>query len=389
MPDSIREVLHGIAGDEGPSRDLAAGAYRRARTITRRRLAAVAITVVAGLAMAGGATASIIDRDRVETPPVDDPTREATGAPTDPETTPEEVAPTGEETSGCEVPEDWSGWGASESMGDLDTLPDGLVFEVRSDGMEAEPVFVRFEGEEPLQVLQDGEYAVAPDGNRFAVGSADECTGTLATLTGEKLDELPIFTVQCAPSWSPDSDRVVLNMADAASTGGYLLDVSTGEASFAVPDEVGCSPRWSADGEYLVNSRGEVAMRPDGSGRVELAGAAVWQEDAEFTGLSSISADLSRACLQYDDAETAEAGHTQASRCDRYVDTATGEELDLPVAAQNPNVVFLADGSMIVCDDQYGQIVLTLVDGDGNVADTRTLPGQSSGGTILRGYYTG
>ncbi|MDA1360006.1 hypothetical protein O1R50_10245 [Glycomyces luteolus] len=384
MPDSIREVLQGIAGDDGPSRDLAAGAYRRARSIGRRRFAAVAVAVVAGLAMAGGATAAIVDRDGVEEPPpaID---------PTDAATTPQEVTPTGTEGhETCGVPDGWTGWGPSDSMGDLDALPDGLVFEVRQDGASADPALVRFEGEEPSPVMgEGGEYYLAPDGSRFAVGGASECAGTLATLTGDKIDGVPVFTVQCFPSWSPDSDRVVLNMADAESTGTYLLDVATGAASSEVPEEVGCSPRWSADGEYLVSADGSVAMRPDGSGRVELEGAAAWNADEEFTGLSSVSADLSRACLQYDDAETAQPGHTQANRCDRFVDTATGDELELPVEADNPNVVFLANGWMIVCDDQYGQIVLSLVDTEGNVADTRTLPGQSSGGTILRGYYVG
>ncbi|MFG3341549.1 hypothetical protein [Glycomyces sp. NPDC048151] len=390
MPDSIREVLQGIAEVEPPSRDLAAGAYRRARSIARRRVATIAFAVVAGLAMAGGTTAAIVDRDRAEElPPAVDPTVGATDPTTVPDDDPtaeDEATPTGAEAP-CGL--EWSGWAPSGSMTDLGTLPDGLVFEVRQDGASAEPTFVRFEGGEPQTVLQnDGEYFMAPDGSRFLVGSPDGCTGTVATLTGDKVDGVGVFTAQCKPSWSPDSDRVVLNEADASSTGGYLLDLSTGEAA-AVPEEVGCSPRWSGDGEFLVSSDGSVAMRPDGGDRVELAGAEVWNADEEFTGVSSVSADLSRACLQYDDAETAQAGHTQAHRCDRYVDTATGEVLDLPVEAQNPNVVFLADGSMIVCDDQYGQIVVTLADSDGKTMNAVQLPGQSSGGTILRGYYTG
>lgn len=385
MPDSIREVLQGIADGEPPSRDLAAGAYRRARSIARRRMATIAVTVVIGLAMAGGATAAIVDRGQAEElRPADDPTVQTT------QTTPDETeaTPTGSEEEGpCGA--SWSGWGASGSMTDLDALPDGLVFEVSQDGASEEPIFVRFEGEEPVTVLQnDGEYHVAPDGSRFAVGGPSECEGTLATLTGDKVDGLAVFTTQCKPSWAPDSDRVVLNAADAESTGAYLLDTATGATSFEVPEEVGCSPRWSADGEFLVSADGAVAVRPDGSDRTELAGAAAWNEDEEFTGLSSVSADLSRACLQYDEPEVAQSGHAQANRCDRYVDTATGEELELPVAAENPNVVFLADGSMIVCDDQYGQIALTLVGPDGATADTLQLPGQSAGGTILRGYYT-
>ncbi|MEV3937042.1 hypothetical protein AB0K52_13830 [Glycomyces sp. NPDC049804] len=382
MPDSIREVLQGIAEGGAPERDLAAGAYRKARSMARRRLA-VAVAVVAGLAAAGGATAALVDRDRAEElPPADGPTASETATPSDPETTATETG------AACSVPEGWSGWGPSGSMGDLTAIPDGLVFEVSQDDISSEPTFFRFEGEEGNEVLRDGEYHMAPDGNRFAVGGAEACAGSLASLTGDNLDELGVFTVQCAPSWSPDSDRVVLNLADAESTGAYLLDVATGEVSTDLPEEVGCSPRWSADGEYLVSSDGSVAMRPDGSGRVELEGAAAWSGDDGFTGLSSISADLSRACLQYDDEGTAAAGHTRAARCDRYVDTATGEVLDLPVDAGQPNAVFLADGSMIVCDDRYGEIVVTLVDADGTVLDTRTLPGQGTGGTILRGYYT-
>lgn len=389
MPDSIREVLQGIAGDEGPSRDLAAGAYRRARTIGRRRFSAVAVAVVAALAMAGGATASIIDRDRVE-PPVGDPTT-GTTAPTDPATTPQEATPTGAETDGeCSGLDGWSGWGPSASMGDLDQLPDALVFLVRQDDLDGLETLVRFDGQTPSNAI-DGEpgpgYAMAPDGDRFISSNGGTCDGTLETAGGERIDEVEVWTMYCKPSWSPDSDRVVLNRADPEST-AYLLDVATGAVS-DVPAAVGCSATWSPDGEFLVSADGAVAMRPDGSGRVELAGADAWTEAAGFVGVASISADLTRACLHFDDSEAAASGHVDAERCDRYVDTATGDELALPVEAQHPNVVFLADGSMIVCDDQYGQIVLTMVDAEGTVMDTRTLEGQGSGGTFLRGYYTG
>lgn len=391
MPDSIREVLQGIAGDEGPSRDLAAGAYRRARTITRRRLAAVAITVVAALAMAGGATAAIIDRDRVETPPVGDPTGDATEAPTDPETTPSEVTPTGSEADDqCTGLEGWSGWGPSDSMAALDALPERLVFLVRQDGHEAMETLVRFDGTTPSNAI-DAEpgpaFRMAPDGERFTTSNGGTCDGTLETVGGERVTELEVWTMYCEPSWSPDSNRVLLNRADPENT-AYLLDVATGAVS-EVAAEVGCSAKWSPDGQFLISADGRAAMRPDGSDRVELAGAAAWTGEPGFIGVSSVSADLSRACLHFEDSESAASSHLDATRCDRYVDTSTGEELEPPVDAENPNVVFLADGSSIWCDDRYGEIVLTLVDGGGNVLDSRTLPGQSSGGTLLRGYYTG
>lgn len=392
MPDSIREVLQSIAGGEGPSRDLAAGAYRRARSMSRRRLAAVAVAVIAGLAMAGGATAVIVDRGRVEEPPpAVDPTAYVTPSAPDPsealatDPVPDEDEDADVGTGGCEAA--WSGWGSSNSMRHLDELPDGLVFEVHSEGTAAGPAFVRFDGEVPSTVMADGEFAVAPDGNRFTIGSAEDCAGSVATLGGETFEGLPVFTEQCRPSWSPDSDRVVLNLAGAETTGVYLLDVATGKATFEVPDDVGCSPRWSADGKFLVSADGSFAVRPDGSERVELRGAGSWVSDESFTGVSSISADLSRACLQYDDAPTAGPDFVQADRCDRYVDTATGDQLEPPVSKPNPQVVFLADGGAIWCHAMYDQIELTLVDAGGQVVDTRTLPGQSSGGTFLRGYY--
>jgi len=385
MPDSIRELLQGIAGDEpGPSQDLAAGAFKRARDITRRRYAAGAIGVVIALALAGMGTASLLNPD--EGPgPADDPTT-AAESPTDEDETDDQ---TDFSSEGCAGLGDWTGWGSSNSAAELTELPTDLYFAVQQDGAESFPAIYRYEGDAAESLLDDPDdsYFMAPDGNRFAIGSPSGDCSSLATMTGDKVDDVGVYTMYCKPSWSPDSDRVVLNAADPELHAAYLVDFTTGELT-DVPEEVGCSPRWSADGEYLVSADGTVAMRPDGTGRTELAGAAAWTEDEEFTGLASVSADLSRACLQFDDAETAQSGHATANRCDRYVDTETGDELDLPVEVQNPQVVFLADGSMIVVDDQYGTIVVSLVGADGSVLDERELPAQGSGGSFLRGYFT-
>ncbi|WP_051704625.1 hypothetical protein [Glycomyces sp. NRRL B-16210] len=396
MPDSIRELLQGIAGDEpGPSADLAAGAFKRARTIGRRRMAAAVVGAVTALALASVGAAALIDPDAAPEPApavtsATDASPTDVSSPSEPvETTAESSAPETDSTDhGCGSLDGWDGWGASEASAPLQSLPEVLYFEVRDDGMDS-PSIVRFDDDGHEYVLDGNDgYALAPNGDRYATSAGGECAMFLATLggTGAEVPELGTFGPRCEPYWSPDSNRVVLNApADDEGEGGFLLDVTTGE-SFALPAEVGCSPRWSADGEYLVSADLSVAMRPDGSGRVALGG--VWTDAEDFTGLSAISADLGRACLQMDESPVP-PDPADANRCDLYVDLRTGVELELPVATQSAQVVFLEDGSMIVTDDQYGTVVVSLVGEDGTVLDERTLPGLSSGGTYLRGYHTG
>ncbi|MCC3764268.1 hypothetical protein K3N28_14480 [Glycomyces sp. TRM65418] len=395
MPDSIRELLQGIAGDESaPSGDLAAGAYRRARRIGRRRFMAAAIGATIGLTFASVTTAALVDPNGVEeAPPATGTTAVElpTGATTaeDVETAPTEEHSEGE---GC-APAAWNGWGSSNSMADMDALPKTLYFEVTgffevTEETDGPPVIIRSYGDESVAVLQGGPaYVLAPDGDRYAVPNEGVCAGALGTLSGEGTEVLGFSPQPCEPSWSPDSDRIVLNLPDEETDGAYLLDVATGETS-GVPAEVDCSPRWSADGEYLVSSDGGVAMRPDGSGRVELEGAGAWTGEEGFVGLSSISADLSRACLEFADDTAAGRAPGPAVRCDRYVDTATGAELAFPVDVEKPQIVFLPEGSMIVCDDRHDAIALTLVDPVGVIRAERTLPRYGSGGTVLRGYFT-
>lgn len=387
MPDSIRDLLQGIAGGEpAPSTDLAAGAYRRARRIARRRFAAAAIAAVTGLALASVTTAALVNADDFrDTPPAVEhpPSADTTPAPT--ETTTE-----GEQSGGaCNAPVAWDGWGDSASIRPLERLPETLYFELRPEDGSVSPQIVRLVGEETSSpVIEDayGHY-LAPDGERYAVAN-DGCDGSLANVEeGVAIDGLGIFATYCEPVWSPDSNLVVLNRPDPANEDAYLMDTATGEV-IDLPIEVGCASRWSADGEYLVSADGGTAMRPDGTGAVALAGLGEWTQDPRFVGVSSISADLSLACLQFADAEGEVTGHAQAVRCDRFVDTGSGEELPLPIDVHDPQVVFLPDGSTIVSDDRVEEVEVSLLGPDGNVRDSRVFAEQSPGEVILRGYFT-
>jgi hypothetical protein len=405
MPDSIRELLQGIAGDEPvPSGDLAAGAYRRARRIGRRRLAAAAVAAVTGLMLASATTAALVNANGVEEAPPAAPTafeeptasEESTGhtaAPDEYESTPEASDVVAET---CAGPVDWTGWGPSNSNADLDELPEALFFEVHDeDAMEQE--IVRWDREVLTSTYSGGEYRLAPDGERYVLIGDGECDDTLGMLEGDSIEGLGLPTDECSPSWSPYSDQVVLNAPDAESAGGYLLDVATGE-SRSLPAAVGCSPRWSADGSHLFSDDGGVGMALDGGQLFTLEGAEQWLAEPGFRGLSSISADLTRACLEFGATADADEGESSAEltswdfgadRCDRYVDTATGAELELPVDSAITQVVFLPDGSKIVCGHHDDWVKVSLVDADETVQDVRSLPRVGSTEMMLRGYFTG
>jgi hypothetical protein len=239
-----------------------------------------------------------------------------------------------------------------------------------------------------MQELGYDDLSLAPDGSRYIRAGSGECDSSLETFEGSILDGVGSVWPACRPSWSPSSDQVVLNAPGTESVGGYVLDVATG-SSLPLPEEIGCSPRWSADGRFLVGGDGTVAMPLGGGGELmTLAGAAAWTQDTDFIGLSSISADLTRACLEYADDEDDGAG-TDAVHCDKYVDTATGAEMAFPFDAMHAQVVFMLNGSMIVSDDRGDEIAVVFVDADGTVKDERILTGLDSGTAILRSYFTG
>lgn len=385
MPDSIRELLQGIAvGEAGPSQDLAAGARRRARRIGRRRFAAGAVAAVCGLVLAGVATVAAVGGG-VAAPPAGDP-----AASQGVEDTEAEKAPEGS----CGMPDRWLGWDAPEAVSTtLEALPNVLYFEVYEEEESLSSIH-RFEGGKHTTVLDPAyDYTLAPNGERYTVVNGQECGGTVVSFAEADVLELAIDE-ECPPSWSPDSNRVVLSAPEAGS--GHLLDVSTGEIT-ELPGKFSCSPRWTPDGKYLVSGDGAYAARPDGSGEIVFESAEWWTGDLPFTGLSSISADLTRACFQYDDtdADTALPSRVEANRCDRYVDLTTGEELELPVETERAQVVFLADGSMIVVDDRSGTaeqadtILVSLFDPEGNTLGERSLEGFGpAAGVFLRGYRT-
>ncbi|THV30615.1 hypothetical protein [Glycomyces paridis] len=412
MPDSIRELLQGIAGDEpGPSRDLASGALGRARTIGRRRLAAGSIAAVCALALAGaGAAAFIGTRNADAVPPADDPTTFETG-PVDDSTVETERPEDETVTTGCGVrPGDWGdngyafpGRGESEPAALAGDLPWRMLFHV-TDAAQGERYTheVRTgDGEEEttgLDVPRDYLFHPSPDGTRaLTVDRGDMCSAAYVELNDyryEGPDEFAFATEQvisvepihCPISWSPDSDKVLFHEpVGFENAKGYMLDVSTGELT-ELPEALACGAVWLPDGEFLWDGSSTV-MRPDGSDATELPGLAdhvIGGDDLWWP--TGVSADGGEVCAQ-DYFE--EEGDIDAWTCDFYVDTATGDELDLPVEGDTQQVVFLADGSMIELVDDGGVRTLYLVDPAGEIADERTLTGLLDGELELLSYLTG
>jgi hypothetical protein len=373
MPESIRSLLHDIADDASePTRDLAAGAYRRARGITRRRIAAGAIGVVTALALAGAGTAGLIRYQDPGPSPAVDPT-----------TTPEETA-TSEEESDASA-DQWCGagvadWddqgfafparGDSEAAG-LTEIPDETLY--RSVDADLEGATVMVSGDD-MSVLDVGDYLYypAPDGNRtMAVDKSDDCSGVYLELHDAGVQPQPMFSFNptaCPITWSPDSNKVLFT--EDAGTGdakSYVLDVSTGELT-DLPAELYCTAKWLPDSEHLWDNQGKV-IRYDGTDTTDVG---VVGDGGSFIA-SGLSADMGEACLH----ET--EGDSPGWRCDRYFDVATGAEIDLPVVGgpadgEARQVEFLEDGSMLILNQTATAATLYLVDPDGGLVDELELP---------------
>jgi len=391
MPESIRSLLHDIGDDHAePERDLAAGAYRKARTMTRKRIAAGAATVAAALAIAGTGTAAWLGDARDPGPgPAEQTTTESPE-----ETTTSEGEP--DEGSSCTVSvEDWDGLdfafparGDSETAGPLTELPDGMLFRgINAD--EVEGTFAVVDGTaQALDAEGDYFFQPAPDGSRaIAVSRADWCGGTYMELGDSDLEALPVFsmdTVACPITWSPDSNRVIFTeMGGTAGARSYVLDVSTGELT-DLPEKLYCTAQWLPDGEHLWDGK-DTVMRYDGTDPVQVEPLS----DSEPLLAAGMSADMGEACLHMSE------GDGVGWRCDEYIDMATGEQLELPVVGaagegETRQVEFLEDGSMIIVEQTESEATAYLVGTGGELLDEMALPQEDLGGfSVLLSWYTG
>ncbi|RRS00661.1 TolB-like translocation protein [Glycomyces terrestris] len=376
MPESIRSLLHDIA-DEGsaPSRDLAAGAYRRARAITRRRIAIGAVGVVTALALAGAGTAGLLDRGEDRGPSPADPTTES-----------EDVDESEAVAFGCGVrPQDWADSGVdlpergeSGTERELDELPFNLDYRVAHD--EFGVTTWRFSQAGEIEGLDDGDDValhMAPDGNRAVmVDRSDGCGAAYVEIGADTdYDSAAAFSVEpvhCPMAWSPDSDKLLFTEPVAfEEPKTYVLDPVTGEATVLAEMEGDgfCAGEWLADGERIWADRTTI-LNLDGTVDRELPALEASLETEDWLD-AGISADGGEACF---DEVGEEAGDTTGRYCDVYVDTATGEELELPVGGEDRHVVFLYDGSMLILSHEGEAATQYLVDPEGEVIDQRDLP---------------
>jgi hypothetical protein len=398
VPDSIRELLQGIAGDEpGPSRDLATGALKRARVIGRRRAAAIA--AVTGLALASVATAAVINGGAdAAPPPADDPTR--VEVPVQETTTPPKETEEGDEAFDCGArPDDGEGLefafqarGDSDSAAVLTAIPDRLL--VQDANAEIGVTTAEVVGQDSSRLGGEDDYRFypAPDGDRVLAVDREAGCSAVYTEIGEPdfaaLPVLPVETRQCPIAWSPDSNKVLftepVSYADAKT---YMLDVSTGELVMLADGQgdMFCTGVWLPDSEHVWSGRTTV-LALDGTVAMELPGLADTREGEDWLD-AGISADGGEACFQRREEWDGEA--TTGQYCDHYVDTGTGAELDLPVDGEERQVVFLPGGSMLILVSDERPETVHLVGPDGEVVEERVLPEEIDGDRIrLVSYFT-
>jgi hypothetical protein len=383
MPESIRSVLHDIGDDDqGPSRDLALGAMRRARSIGRRRFTAGAVGAVTALALAGAGTAGLIGDRGTEGPP-----------PAESTTTAEDTETLEEESDawvGCGVrPQDWTdddlafpARGDSGTEEDLEgALPDRMSYRVLHDEFGESTWQFSDAGEiEGIDISGEFKYHVAPDGNRVvAVERTDGCGAAYIEIGSdsnfEGLVEFSVEPVHCPIAWSPDKLLFTEpTVYEDAKT--YMVNLSTGELTVLAEAQGDgfCTGEWVADSERIWAGRTKI-LNLDGTVAQELPALEESLTSENWLD-AGISADGGEAC--FDDFGEAQ-GDTQGRYCDVYVDTATGEELELPVGGEDRQVTFLYDGTMLILSHADGVATQYLVDAGGNVVDQRDLPGGFAG----------
>jgi Tol biopolymer transport system component len=174
--------------------------------------------------------------------------------------------------------------------------------------------------------------------------------------------------------WSPDSDKLLFTeptVFEDART--YVLNVSTGELTelSQAQGDAFCSGEWLADSERIWSGRTAI-LNLDGTVAQELPALEESLETENWLD-AGISADGGKAC--FEEAQ----GDGWGRFCDVYVDTATGQELTLPVDGENRQVTFLYDGTMLILSHADGVATQSLVDAEGNVVDQRDLPGDFAG----------
>jgi hypothetical protein len=384
MPESIRSVLHDIGDDDqGPSRDLALGAMRRARSIGRRRFAAGAVGAVTALALAGAGTAGLIGDRGTEGPPP----AEATTTAEDTETLDEEDGA----WVGCGMrPQDWADGVAFPERGDSGTeedlegaLPDRMSYRVLHDEFGESTWEFSDTGEiEGIDIEGEFEYHVAPDGNRVvAVERADGCGAAYIEIgpdtNYEGLVEFSVEPIHCPIGWSPDSDKLLFTeptVYEDAKT--YVADLRTGELTVLAQAQGDgfCAGEWVADSERIWAGRTKI-LNVDGTVAQELPALEESLTTENWLD-AGISADGGEACFdEFDESP----GDGFGRFCDVYVDTATGQELALPVDGEDRQVTFLYDGGMLILSHADGVATQYLVDAEGNVVDQRDLPSGFAG----------
>jgi hypothetical protein len=101
---------------------------------------------------------------------------------------------------------------------------------------------------------------------------------------------------------------------------------------------------------------------------VRLPGLAALEGGGDGTWApTGMSADRGEACVQVVDAEE---GDLDTWRCDLYLDTETGEELELPVSGDgDEQVIFLDEGSMLILVKTAAKTTQYLVDPEGTVVE--------------------
>jgi TolB protein len=264
---------------------------------------------------------------------------------------------------------------AATTTSSAPTRPAGITGTLYYSSPEAKQALGRLSGDRLVSVIpadKTGVAVVSPDGSKVVY--VNESTLWLtdgAGANGRKLGT-GFRDYGFEPVWSPTGDRLLVAKgkaeADTATLG--IVTIATGAFTPLAHNPGGIHYVWSGDGKHLGYATGNchlgISDADGGNARVI--------PDVVSCDPFSLSADGTKMAVDVihpgDDAGDIAPNMT----VDAVIDTTTGKAVAVPVTGEVCQLLFRADGSMLVRARTGKSVTLTLLGADGTVIGTTTEP---------------
>jgi TolB protein len=176
------------------------------------------------------------------------------------------------------------------------------------------------------------------------------------------------------PAWAPDSTRLLIGVTSAGQDNANvgILDIRTGAFTRLANRIAGCHLTWAADGKAIAFADGDgkvFVTKPDGSRPRAIPGVGVGHpaRPPYSFDLESASVGGARVALLLNDGSSPAGDVVRDLYSNAILDTRTGKKAEVPVEGQLLQVVFRADGNMVIRLKGVGHNKVVLVSASGAI----------------------